>query len=130
MTVKDIYRMSDQALAGEVGTRIEQLRLESNITQEAIAERLGITPKTYRAAIQGQGKFETLIGILRVLGKLELVETFVPETPPSPLALMQLKGRKRQRAAPVETQLRPPLPAASLLPLLGSARTMQSSWRD
>lgn len=100
MTVKDIYRMSDQALAVEVGERIEQLRLESNITQKMIADQLGITPKTYRSVIQGHGKFETLIGILRVLGRLELVDAFVPETPPSPLALMELRGRMRQRAAP------------------------------
>ena len=100
MTVRDIYRMSDQALAEDVGKRIEQLRLESNITQKTIADRLGITPKTYRSVIQGHGKFETLIGILRVLGKLELVDAFVPESPPSPLALMKLRGRMRQRAAP------------------------------
>ncbi len=99
MTVRDIYRMSDQALAEDVGKRIEQLRLESNITQKTIADRLGITPKTYRSVIQGHGKFETLIGILRVLDKLELVDAFVPETPPSPLALMKLRGRMRQRAA-------------------------------
>lgn len=94
--------MSDRALAAEVGGRIEQLRLESNITQKAIADQLGITPKTYRSVIQGHGKFETLIGILRVLGKLELVEAFVPEEPPSPLALMELRGRMRQRAAPAK----------------------------
>ena len=104
MTVKDIYRMSDRALAEEVGERIEQLRLEFNITQEMIAERLGITAKTYRSMIQGHGKFETLIGILRVLGKLELVDAFVPDTPPSPLALMEFRGRKRQRAAPVRKE--------------------------
>ena len=99
MTSKNLYRMSDRALAAEVGERIEQLRLESNITQKAIADQLGITPKTYRSVIQGHGKFETLIGILRVLGKLELVDSFVPESPPSPLVLMELKGRMRQRAA-------------------------------
>jgi transcriptional regulator with XRE-family HTH domain len=94
--------MSDHALAAEVGARIEQLRLESNITQKMIADKLGITPKTYRSTIQGHGKFETIIGILRVLGKLELIDGFVPETPLSPLMLMELKGRKRKRAAPVK----------------------------
>jgi transcriptional regulator with XRE-family HTH domain len=94
--------MSDQALAAEVGGRIEQLRLESNITQKMIADKLGITPKTYRSTIQGHGKFETMIGILRVLGKLDLIDSFVPETPLSPLMLMELKGRKRKRAAPAK----------------------------
>ncbi|MCG8017962.1 MAG: helix-turn-helix transcriptional regulator [Candidatus Thiodiazotropha sp. 'RUGA'] len=100
MTSRNLYRMSDQALASEVGGRIEQLRLEANITQKTIADQLGITAKTYRSTIQGHGKFETMIGILRILGKLELVEAFVPETPLSPLMLMKLKGRKRKRAVP------------------------------
>ncbi len=104
MTFRNLYRMSDQALAAEVGERIEQLRLEANITQKTIADQLGITAKTYRSAIQGRGKFETVIGILRALGRLELVDTFVPETPLSPLMLMELKGRKRKRAAPVKEQ--------------------------
>ncbi|MEJ2620444.1 MAG: helix-turn-helix transcriptional regulator [Candidatus Thiodiazotropha sp.] len=94
--------MSDHALAAEVGARIEQLRLESNITQKMVADKLGITPKTYRSTIQGHGKFETIIGILRVLGKLELIDGFVPETPLSPLMLMELKGCRRKRAAPAK----------------------------
>lgn len=108
MTSKNLYRMSDTALAAEVGERIEQLRLESNITQKAIADQLGITPKTYRSVIKGHGKFETLIGILRTLNKLELVDAFIPETPPSPLVLMELKGRMRQRASSSSTDVSTP----------------------
>jgi transcriptional regulator with XRE-family HTH domain len=98
MSVKNLYSMSDEAIAAELGGRIEQLRLEADITQESIAGELGITTKTYRAAIKGRGKFATLIGILRVLGQLELVTRFIPETPFSPMALLELQGRQRQRA--------------------------------
>jgi len=99
MPIKDVYVMSDEAIAAEIGQRIEQLRLEADITQEAIAEELGITTKTYRATIKGRGKFSTLIGILRVLGQLELMDRFIPETPFSPMALLKLRGRQRQRAS-------------------------------
>ena len=98
MPIKDIYVMSDEAISAEVGQRIEQLRLEANMTQETIATELGITRKTYRSAINGVGKFSTVIGILRILGRLELMEEFVPETPYSPIELMKMRGRKRRRA--------------------------------
>lgn len=99
MPTKNLYSMTDEAIAAELGGRLEQLRLEADITQEFIAGELGITTKTYRATIKGRGKFATLIGILRVLGQLELVDRFIPETPFSPMALLQLQGRQRQRAS-------------------------------
>ena len=99
MSIKPIYSMSDSAIAKEIGQRIEQLRLETNITQESIADELGITTKTYRNAINGQSKFELIIGILRVLSHLDLVERFIPEMPFSPIELIKLKGKQRQRAS-------------------------------
>ncbi len=99
MTDKNWYSMTDQAIAKEIGQRIEQLRLEANISQELIAEELGITTKTYRSLKDGKGKFETIIGVLRILNRLDLVDRFIPETPFSPMELMKLKGKQRQRAS-------------------------------
>ena len=99
MPINKLYTMTDQAIAREIGQRIEQLRLEANISQQTIAEELGITSKTYRLLKEGKVKFTTLIGALRVLNQLELVDSFIPETPFSPMELMKLKGKKRQRAS-------------------------------
>ncbi len=99
MPVKEKYAMTDRAIAREVGLRIDQIRLEQNISQKEIAENVGITVKTYRNLIDGGGKFETLIAVLRLLNQLDLVESFVPETTFSPLELMKLRGKKRQRAS-------------------------------
>ncbi|HEY5674867.1 MAG TPA: helix-turn-helix transcriptional regulator [Malonomonas sp.] len=99
MTPKDIYAMSDKALAAEVGQRIDQLRLEQNITQEQLAAAVGVTEKTYRRLVDGGGKFETLIAVLRVLGQLELLDRFIPQSTFSPLQLSKLKGKERQRAS-------------------------------
>jgi transcriptional regulator with XRE-family HTH domain len=99
MAVEDIYTLSDKALAGEVGQRIDKLRLEQNITQEELAQAVGITEKTYRRLIAGGGKFETLVAVLRVLGRLELVAAFIPQSTFSPLQLAKLKGQERQRAS-------------------------------
>jgi transcriptional regulator with XRE-family HTH domain len=92
------YAMTDSAIAKELGRRLEQMRLEANIPQKAIADELGISEGTYRHAINGKAKFEVIIGILRVLGKLENVDNFLPELPFSPIELLKLDGKKRQRA--------------------------------
>ena len=99
MAINNLYAMTDNAIAKEIGQRIEQLRLEANISQETIASELGITPKTYRNLKEGKAKFEIVIGVLRVLNCLELVDRFIPDTPFSPMELMKLKGKKRQRAS-------------------------------
>ena len=99
MTVNNLYAMTDNAIAREIGHRIEQLRLEANISQEKIADELGITPKTYRNIKEGKARFEIVIGVLRVLNCLELVDHFIPDTPFSPMELLKLKGKKRQRAS-------------------------------
>ncbi len=91
--------MTNHAIACEVGQRIDQLRLERNISQAMVAEKLGITVKTYRSAIAGKGKFETIIGILRVLEQLDLVDDFVPEQTFSPMAMLKMKGKQRKRAS-------------------------------
>ncbi|MCH8543181.1 MAG: helix-turn-helix domain-containing protein [Alcanivorax sp.] len=94
-----LYGMTDNAIAAEIGRRLEQLRLERNITQQALADEVGITPKTYRQLIQGGGKFETLVGVLRVLGELERLDQFIPEAPFSPIEQLRLQGHRRQRAS-------------------------------
>lgn len=96
---KNLYAMTDSAIAKELGRRLEQMRLEANKPQKAIADELGISEGTYRHAINGKAKLEVVIGILRVLGKLENVDGFLPELPFSPIELLKLEGKKRQRAA-------------------------------
>ncbi len=99
MPVKDSYVMTDRAIAGEIGHRINQIRLEQNISQKEIADNVGITVKTYRRIINGGGKLETLIAVLRALGQLELVDSFIPESTFSPLELVKMRGKQRVRAS-------------------------------
>lgn len=97
---KNRYAMTDSAIAKELGQRLEQMRLEANIPQKSIADELAISEGTYRHAINGKAKLEVIIGILRVLGKLDNVDNFLPELPFSPIELLKLDGKKRQRAVP------------------------------
>ncbi|VAW56243.1 hypothetical protein MNBD_GAMMA07-180 [hydrothermal vent metagenome] len=92
--------MTSQAIAKELGQRIEQLRLEQNRTQQQIADEVGLSRVSYRNLVKGQAKFENIISVLRVLGKLDLVEQFIPEVTFSPMEQLKLQGKKRQRAKP------------------------------
>ena len=98
MTSKNYYAMTDEAVARELGQRLEQARLEANIPQKQIADELGISEGTYRSAVKGKARLEVIIGIMRLLGKLENLDSFLPPEPFSPLELLKLEGKKRQRA--------------------------------
>ncbi len=91
--------MTNKAIATEIGERIEQLRLEQNLTQQQLADEIGLSRVSYRKLVGGSGKFENIIAVLRALGRLDLVEQFIPETPFSPLQQLKLQGKKRQRAS-------------------------------
>jgi len=98
LIIMTFYSMTNGAIAQELGQRIEKLRLELNITQQNIADEVGLTRVSYRKLIQGKAKFENIIAVLRVLGKLDLVEHFIPETTLSPMQQLKMKGKQRQRA--------------------------------
>ena len=98
-------RMTDEAIAAEIGARIEQLRLEKNLTQQQVADAVGLSRVSYGKLVRGQGKFANVIAVLRALDQLALVEQFVPEAGFSPMELLKLKGKQRQRArSPAQQQ--------------------------
>lgn len=96
--------MTNNSIAAEIGRRIEQMRLERNFTQQQVADEVGISRISYRKLVGGAGKFENIIAVLRVLGRLDLVEQFVPETTFSPMERLKLKGKQRRRATGVQVE--------------------------
>lgn len=93
------YSMTDESIAAEMGQRIEDRRLESNLSQAVVAEEVGISEVTYRNAVKGKVKLSVLIGILRSLGELDQLDSLLPKRPFSPVERMKLEGKKRQRAS-------------------------------
>jgi len=91
--------MTDQAVAAEIGRRIDQIRLEQNLTQQQLADRVGLSRVSYAKLISGKGKFTNVIAVLRALDQLALMESFVPETVFSPMEQLKMKGKQRQRAS-------------------------------
>lgn len=91
--------MTNQAISAEIGQRIEQLRLEKNLTQQQLADEIGLSRVSYRKLVSGGGKFENIVAVLRALGKLDFVEQFIPQTTFSPMEQLKFKGKQRQRAS-------------------------------
>ena len=95
-----LEEMGNEAIRAELGTRLQRERLNQNITQAVLAEQAGISRRTLVAAEKGKGTtLETLIRLLRGLGKLGQLDQFLPEPPISPIQLAKLKGKVRQKAS-------------------------------
>ena len=95
------YRaMSDKAILAIIGERAERQRLNQNISQADLARRAGLARIVVQRLEGGRGcTLESMIRILRVLGLLSQVDSFLPEPGLSPIQLAKIKGRERQRAS-------------------------------
>ena len=91
--------MSDEAIVNELGRRMEQIRLEKNMTQKSLSREVGLSAVSYRKLVQGHGKLINFVAVLRALGRIDLLTDFIPESPFSPLERIKLKGRERIRAS-------------------------------
>jgi transcriptional regulator with XRE-family HTH domain len=96
----DYYSMSDRAILGEIGRRLRRRRLNRNMTQQSLAEVAGLSRTTVSDLERGgPAGLLTLVQVMRALGGLEELDSFLPEPGLSPLQLARLKGRERQRAS-------------------------------
>ncbi len=91
--------MTDTAVAQELGRRIEQLRLERNMTQQQVADAVGLSRVTYAKLESGEAKLVNLVAVLRVFDQLALLEHAIPTSVFSPMEQLKLQGKRRQRAS-------------------------------
>ena len=95
-----LEEMGNEAIRATLGRRLQRERLNQNITQARLAEQAGISRRTLVAAEKGEGTtLDTLIRLLRGLGKLGQLDQFLPEPPISPIQLAKLNGKVRQKAS-------------------------------
>jgi len=92
-------KVSAAQLCEQIGERLKQVRLNRNITQEYIAQSIGISRRTVINAEKGQVTLENLVAMLQVLGLARQLDAFLPPQPVSPVQLARLQGSKRQRAS-------------------------------
>jgi transcriptional regulator with XRE-family HTH domain len=83
----------------EVGSRVRAYRLQQNKTHAELAKEAGIGRATLVRAEAGQNSsLETLVKILRVLGRLDALNDFLAPPLISPIQVAAFQGRTRRRA--------------------------------
>lgn len=91
--------LSDKAVLGEIGRRLQCHRLNLNLSQSEVATKAGVSRRALQKLEGGQScTLATLVRLLRSLGRLDALDTLLPEPGLSPIQLAKLKGRERKRA--------------------------------
>lgn len=101
----DIYirTQPDPIVMTEVGRRLKGLRDAVGLNQAEVAERAGLDRSTVSRAEQGDNPtLLTLIRLLRVYGRMDALETFIPVAEVSPMAL--IRRQQRSHAGRVKTR--------------------------
>lgn len=105
--------MTDFAIAEELYERLERRRKNMGFTQEEMAERVGITPKSYRAIPKGTGRLTSFIALLRYLDCLDNLNLLVSEPTLSPLAMLEQERKKttsRRNKSSIKSKISSPHP--------------------
>jgi len=96
----DYNNFTNEQVLQELTRRVKQLRLNQNITQDDLAKRSGVHVQTIKNFESGKStKVITLIQILRAFGELNALDAFIPDPGISPIELLKLKGKERERAS-------------------------------
>ncbi|VUD56301.1 hypothetical protein TDB9533_01954 [Thalassocella blandensis] len=94
-----IKNSSTNVIIQELGQRLKQARLNADLTQVEIAELAGLSRKAVLNAEKGKAQLEVFVAILQALNLTDQMENFLPSQEISPLQLVKLQGKKRQRAS-------------------------------
>lgn len=101
--------LNDETVLGEIGQRLSKRRIELGHTQADLADQAGISKRTVERIEAGKPtQITNIIRILRILGWLENLERLMPDAGPSPMDLLKLKGKERQRASKQRVQSNEP----------------------
>ncbi len=92
--------LSDEQVLIELTQRIKQKRLNLNITQDELSKRAGVHVQTIKNFESGKTTtLLTFVQILRAFGDLEALNKLLPDPGVSPIELLKLKGKERERAS-------------------------------
>ena len=100
----DIYMLSDMAILARIGENLKSARLKQNITQQSLSEAANVSLSTVKKIEKGEIRsFDSLLRMLRTLGKLDMLQQLVEEEQLSPSEYYNMvqasKTHQRKRAA-------------------------------
>ncbi|MDR2877049.1 MAG: helix-turn-helix domain-containing protein [Chromatiales bacterium] len=88
-----------QELLGELGERINRLRIGKALTQAELASRAGVSPRALGDLERGKGSsLITYVSVLKALGALSSLDTLAPAPTISPMALLRARQAAPKRA--------------------------------
>lgn len=91
---------TDKEILAEVGQRLRAYRVRMNLSAESVAQRAELSTTTVINAEAGRNPtLGTVVRILRVLGRLEALDSFLPEPMVSPMALLKRGSRTPRKRA-------------------------------
>ena len=102
--LNNIYILTDTELCNRIAAKIKTVRLKQNMSQAELADKSGVSISTIKRMEDGEVKnFESLIRVLRTLGKLDIFVPLVEEEQLSPNEYYKLANKankpKRKRAS-------------------------------
>ena len=104
--LNDVYLLTDIEICNRIAAKIKAVRLKQNMSQAELADKSGVSISTIKRMEDGEVKnFESLIRVLRTLGKLDIFVPLVEEEQLSPNEYYELASkankpkRKRKRAS-------------------------------
>jgi transcriptional regulator with XRE-family HTH domain len=91
---------TDDAILATLGHRLARRRLDRGLTQAELALQAGVSKRTVERIEAGaSAQLVSVIRVLRTLGLADRLDVLVPEAAPSPMELLKLRGKRRQRAS-------------------------------
>ncbi|MND41615.1 helix-turn-helix protein [compost metagenome] len=93
------HTKTPHVIAEDIGNRLKQARLNQNLTQAEVAEKAGVDRRTVIKAEKGITSLEDFIAILDSLDKTGQLVNLLPEQSISPIQLLKLQGKRRERAS-------------------------------
>lgn len=96
-------RLGDPAIVRKLCLNLKQMRLSKNWSQKTLAENAGLDRVTISRMENGRAAtLLTFVQVLRALDRLHLLNVFDEEPEQSPLQLLKLQEKQRQKASPTK----------------------------
>lgn len=82
-----------------IGLTVRQWRIDAGLSQDELADRASLSRSAIQKLEAGRGsRLETLIRVLRALGRIDALDTLSPRTGPSPIEQLAAQRRAARTA--------------------------------
>ena len=81
----DIYMLADKVIQKRIGEKLKSIRLKQNVTQQSLSEAADVSLSSIKKMEKGElCSFDSWLRVMRILGKLDVLQPLVEEEQLSP----------------------------------------------